>query len=177
MIHLKINTKILFSLLLSISLLVNCKAIAPSIVSNDISYNSETIEDFTQDLFAIIFKEQESLFKKYVVTPDIVRLLAPESTNEKTDAQIESEMILNQTNKFLNDCKLVRLDLKENGYNPDKTNFLGYKTFPEDSQGEIHILSIEIEIKGKRGSVPITYYVKEGKFFAFELLNSSNVVK
>lgn len=155
--------------------LVSCKT--TNQVNQTINSEKQTIESFAQSLFEYIIEDNKTAIIPYITTPDLVRNIAPNEVKNKTDKEIQNEMIDAQSERLNQNAEKVRKDISENNIKLTSVNYDGFKLFPEDAQGSIEVMNIKLKSGNKEGAIPITYTQFNNQYYVFEILISHDIFK
>lgn len=136
----------------------------------------QTIESFSDDIYAFIFND-EAVLDKLIPTVEVVKQIASDETKGKSDSEIENKMIAGLKQRLQDNALQIKTDIESSGYSLDQVKYTGYKSYPEDAQGAIEVLAIELTAGDKKGMIPITYTEYDGRFYWFEILISTNIIK
>ncbi|MCB0502174.1 MAG: hypothetical protein KDD32_05785 [Bacteroidetes bacterium] len=170
------TNRILAVILLMISLsMVSCKSTQP-IEINTQEDRDNVLESFAQDVFKFVIQDKSSVLDRHLPTINVVREMYMSEVEGKSDEEIEV-LILQLKERLIENAEKVRKGIKESGHNLKLTEYAGYIPYPDQANGSVEVMSIQLKNGSKEGAIPITFDLEDGIVYFLEILMTTNVIK
>lgn len=170
------TNRIIAVILLMISLsIVSCKTIQPVEINTQEDRES-VLDAFAQDVFKFVIQDKSSVLDRHLPTIFVVREMYMSEVEGKSDEEIE-DLILQLKERLIENAEKVRKGIKEAGYNLKLTEYTGYTPYPDQANGSVEVMSIQLKNGSKEGAIPITFDLEDGIVYFLEILMTTNIIK
>lgn len=123
-----------------------------------------------------IIKKDKSL-NRFQPTVAIAKNIAPQQTENLSDEDIQAKLLQPMFERLETNLNNIQESLDKHNLSSSDTKLKEVKHYPEDRMANLEVGSLELTNNGFGASIPFTFYMKDGKIYLFEILNSVGVFK
>lgn len=118
------------------------------------------------------------LLNQFAPTTSLARFLSPTATATMSDEQIEKEMLLDLKTVFELNLEKIQTAIESNNVDRATFKYESYNYYEtEDPVTSPRVLEVNFLNGNNEVHVPITVLKHEGKWYVFEILNTTNLFK
>ena len=109
---------------------------------------------------------------------NLARMLSPTVTANKTDEEIEKEMLADLRKRLELNLERIQKAIEDNSVDRASFKYESYKYYETEEPATVpRVLEVNFLNGNKEVHVPITVLKHDGKWFIFEILNTTNLFK
>ena len=147
-------------------------AVSESIVIDD--GLTKVAESFAKAVIDI----NPELLNEFAPNANLARVLSPTVTASKTDEEIEKEMLSDLNSRFELNLNRIQKAIEENNVDRATFKYESYKFYETEEPVTVpRVLEVNFLNGNKEVHVPLSVLKHDGKWFVFEILNTTNLFK
>ena len=136
--------------------------------------NTGDVEGVARDFASAIIAANYDILEKYQVNIGVMRLIMP--PKEQSDEILEG-MLLDFNHKRGIDLQSIQQQIEDNNVDRAKLKYKDYIFHNEGKEDprDIKVLEVVLDHAGQEVKIPVTVTELHGKWYLFEILNTTNL--